>query len=63
MDGQLTQQEIDAIQSYAKEKGRNWKSSLANDWVKGNAKGDRGVILYRLRNRLGPSWLAKFQLP
>ncbi|MGX9944939.1 hypothetical protein ACTG4Q_20975 [Bradyrhizobium denitrificans] len=58
----LTPEDIEALKAYAAEKGRSWKQHLAQDWMLGRAVGDRGVILYRLRNRLGPSWLVNYRL-
>lgn len=46
-----------AIAEYAHENGRRWKSRLAIDWENGNCSG----VLQEVRNKLGPSGLAKIR--
>jgi hypothetical protein len=59
----LSPEELDALRSYAKERGRFWKRELSLDWYNARAIGERGSILHGLRNRLGPTWLANFRFP
>jgi hypothetical protein len=56
--------ELEALKSYAKEKGRNWKMMLRLDWYNARAIGERGAILHALRNdpRWGHEGLAAFNL-
>jgi hypothetical protein len=57
--------ELEALQSYAKEHGRRWKSELGLDWYHARAIGERGTILHGLRNspRFGSEGLERFRLP
>ena len=61
--------ELKMLRAYADHHGRRWRKHLEMDWQTGRdvAIGDRllpgmGCYLRRLRNRLGPRWLAKFEL-
>lgn len=55
----LTGEELAAIRAFAARHGRCWKAELNRQWMNASASTD----LHRLRNRLGPSWLANFRLP
>ena len=57
----LQPEELAAVQSYAKEHGRKWKSQLNLDWQNARPEG----VLLHLRNHPegGPRWLANFKLP
>jgi hypothetical protein len=64
----LTAPELEAVTAFATDFGRGWKEKLAfTYWY--NARlyrardGREYPILHRLRNELGPSWLAGFKLP
>ena len=57
-DADLSPAERDALHAYARRHGRTWKSSLRDDWMRGRAEGP----LQRIRNRLGPRWLAAYRL-
>ncbi|MBM3606623.1 MAG: hypothetical protein FJX25_18515 [Alphaproteobacteria bacterium] len=57
VDG-LTAEERKALRTFATEHGRCWKAELRTQWMNATAS----PILHRLRNRLGPSWLARFRL-
>jgi hypothetical protein len=68
----LTAEEIAALQSFAAEYGRKWKSVLSDTyWYNARvfyARGNYtdsipGSLLHGLRNTHGPSWLAGFKLP
>lgn len=51
------------LEAYAKAKGKDWKAELAADWLTGrDASYHKGHYLRRLRNRLGPEWLARVTL-
>lgn len=54
-----TPDELAALRSFAAEHGRCWKAELHRQWMSALAN----PTLHNLRNRLGPSWLAKFRLP
>jgi len=63
----LTDNELSALRAFAKEFGRAWKDRLSMDyWY--NARvfvtrdGRECYELHRLRNELGPQWLAQFKL-
>lgn len=68
---ELTTDELDALQAFAKDYGRTWKSALNNTyWY--NARvwrnpvtddNSQGYILHGLRNTHGPDWLDGFKLP
>lgn len=55
----LTPKEHAALQAYALENGRRWKSKLNDDWMNARTTG----ILQALRNSHGPSWLVSYSLP
>jgi hypothetical protein len=57
-DADLSPAERDALHAYARRHGRTWKSSLRDDWMRGRAEGP----LQRIRNRLGPRWLAAYRV-
>jgi hypothetical protein len=57
-DADLSLAERDALHAYARRHGRTWKSSLRDDWMRGRAEGP----LQRIRNRLGPRWLAAYRV-
>ncbi|QIG74600.1 hypothetical protein EVC11_018 [Rhizobium phage RHph_I20] len=64
----LTQEELEALQAFAAEYGRQWKGVLSNVYwynarVWRGGKPNDGYILHGLRNSLGPSWLDGFKLP
>jgi hypothetical protein len=64
---ELTAGELEAVQLFAAEFGRAWKDRLAFDyWYNARifvARGGRECNeLHRLRNELGPQWLAQFKL-
>lgn len=50
-----------ALEAYRQEKGRTWKSKLAQDWQTGCYKCDRQLVhhLQRIRNTWGPQLLEK----
>jgi hypothetical protein len=63
MKKQLTAEQLTALQTYASEHGRNWKSALHDSWMTGNYDGsvDAGP-LQQIRNTFGPTWLVRFNL-
>ncbi len=62
---QLTAEQLAALQRWAKQFGRAWKSKLRHAWFSGgygNFNGD-SAPLQQVRNAFGPSWLVAFKLP
>jgi hypothetical protein len=64
---ELKSDELEALRVFAAEKGRSWKEELAfKYWMSARIFVDREGFeypeLHRLRNELGPKWLAKFKL-
>jgi hypothetical protein len=59
MPKQLTAEQLKALQDYAAEHGRTWKSQLNDDWMNGCVTGE----LQRIRNAFGPTWLLRFKFP
>jgi hypothetical protein len=55
----LSAEQISALQGYAVENGRYWKSKLLTDWEKGRSQGP----LQQVRNNIGPSGLLRLKLP
>jgi hypothetical protein len=53
-----SQEQLEALRSYANAHGRQWKSNLLSDWEHGRTVGE----LQQVRNQFGPSWLVKFKL-
>lgn len=65
----LKPDELTALQAFAAEHGRRWKSVLtdvywynARIWRAG-PNDCYGYILHGIRNEFGPSWLDSFKLP
>ncbi|GAA5666735.1 hypothetical protein Brsp07_05251 [Brucella sp. NBRC 14130] len=54
----LTPKEHAALQAYALENGRRWKSKLNDDWMNARTTG----VLQALRNSHGPNWLVSYSL-
>ena len=60
----LTADELAALRRWAEEQRPRWKAALRLAWETGDYGGSgHDADLQRLRNRLGPSWLAKYHLP
>ena len=64
---ELEADELEALKTFAAENGKKWKEVLAfkywyNARVYRANDGKERPALHRLRNDLGPSWLAKFKL-
>jgi hypothetical protein len=60
----LTADELAALRGWAEEQRPRWKAALRLAWETGDYGGsEHDADLQRLRNRLGPSWLAKYHLP
>jgi hypothetical protein len=55
----ITPDQQAALQSFAKENGRLWKTRLNALWMNAAAP----QVLHGLRNSHGPSWLASYRLP
>ena len=65
---ELTAGELEAVQLFAAEFGRTWKERLALDYWPAarlyvTRNGRACYELHKLRNDLGPLWLAGFKLP
>jgi len=65
---ELTAGELEAVQLFAAEFGRTWKDRLAFDYwpaarIYITRNGRHCHELHKLRNDLGPRWLAGFKLP
>ena len=65
---ELNDNELTALQAFAAHYGRKWKDELAfTYWYNARLFCDRAgkeyPELHRLRNDLGPKWLASFNLP
>jgi hypothetical protein len=60
----LTADELAALRGWAEEQRPRWKAALRLAWETGDYRGsEHDADLQRIRNRLGPSWLAKYHLP
>lgn len=65
---ELEPDELEALQSFAKEYGREWKQYLMAAWGSYSYKGrhmggqDTGTLRC-IRNEFGHDWLMKFKLP
>lgn len=61
---QPTPDQLQRLIRYAERHGPDWRSKLVHDWWTGrDAAQPDGHLLRQVRNQLGPTWLAKFQLP
>jgi hypothetical protein len=58
MTPELTEAQAQALQAYAKEHGRTWKSQLNQDWMTGKTEGE----LQQVRNIFGPRWLQGYKV-
>jgi len=61
-----TQEQLDAVNRYARQHGRYWKQALRLDWERAQypSVDDRtndSAHLQELRNYFGPSWLIRFR--
>lgn len=59
-----TTEQTAALQRFAQNHGRTWKSKLTDAWISG--RDDRlpdGSLLRQVRNELGPQWLRTAVLP
>lgn len=54
----ITTEQRKFILNFAKQNGKSWKKKLNEQWAKGEGPQESIAI----RNALGPSWLADFQL-
>jgi hypothetical protein len=66
MKNTLTVEEAAAIQRFATNEGRRWKSILLDQWMRacsGLMDDPDQSILQHIRNAYGPSWLASYRLP
>ena len=64
MSHTLTVEQLAALQTFARENGRNWKSALRHSWETGDyCTNADSASLQQIRNTFGPSWLVRFRLP
>lgn len=60
---EISGEESSVLRDYARRYGRNWKAHLRWQWEHGyDEYQPNAATLRALRNRLGPSWLARFTL-
>lgn len=59
MSHDLTPNQVRALQEFARQHGRRWKSKLRMLWYRGKDEG----VLRQIRNELGPQGLIKWKLP
>ena len=61
----ITPEQLEAINRFARENGRTWKSNLRHAWETGryddHGAGEYSHLLQQVRNGLGPSWLVRFK--
>ncbi len=65
---QPTDEQMAAIERFAKLNGRKWKTVLWSAWMNGSyrhviAQKDDDALLQQVRNQFGPTWLETFRLP
>lgn len=63
-----SKEQIEALQSWKRVHGRNWKSALREAWMSGDYNGidphgNTAAYLQQVRNTFGPSWLTRLTLP
>lgn len=61
-------EQMAAIQRFAKLNGRRWKTVLWGAWMNGSyryvvAQDGDAALLQQVRNQFGPAWLDKLRLP
>ena len=63
---ELTREQFQALRDYAEVVGEDWKRRLSRDWMRAGTDvygfSDRYCYLQQVRNRLGPKWLASFEV-
>ncbi len=60
---EITVEELTVLRNFARHYGRNWKAHLRWQWEHDyDTYQPHAATLRSLRNRLGPSWLARFTL-
>ena len=61
-----TENQLNALLEFANRSGKHWKKDLRECWQAArypyHLSTDCSAYLQQVRNQLGPSWLAKFQL-
>ena len=63
MKQQLTQEQSEALVSWAHLYGRTWKQALRFAWMDGNYHGfTKSNYLQQIRNSFGPSWLVRVRV-
>jgi hypothetical protein len=59
---ELTQEQLDRLNAFKEQHGRNWKDKLRTLWMQGkDANEPQGHLLRQIRNRIGPSGLDKLK--
>jgi hypothetical protein len=58
----ITQEEAEAIVAFAAEHGQRWRAELNTCWMTGRYHGFVNPALQRVRNKIGPSGLARIPL-
>jgi hypothetical protein len=64
---ELSREQFEAIEAFARKWGRTWKMTLRKCWENGTigvyvSLPHYAPILHQLRNHHGPAWLKKFRL-
>lgn len=59
---QPNEEQLDALDSFAENKGAQWKSKLRDAWMDGTDSSFKdGHLLRQVRNQFGPKWLETYQ--
>lgn len=61
----LTDEQYQALKTYAEWQGPEWKQDLSFDWMRAGTdkwhSKETYHLLQQVRNRFGPKWLASFE--
>jgi hypothetical protein len=67
MPKQPSAEQLAALTSYARHEGPEWKRKLLIDWQRSGTDKSHArptyALLQQVRNRFGPAWLARFEVP
>ncbi len=60
---EINEEQLAAIQAFAKKYGEHWKEALNIQWCNGKDTNEPdGHLLRQIRNNFGPDWLIEFNL-
>jgi hypothetical protein len=62
----LSFEQLEALLTYARTEGKNWRNTLRHSWmtgIYGSPHREYSGILQQIKNKFGTSWVADFKTP